>query len=83
LCELADFESENTNTTPNTEENLHISSSALHAPVAEELPSRPTQASNKVSPSVHIDVQIHISPEATADQIDQIFSSMSKHLYKN
>ena len=31
-------------------------------------------------PSIHIDVQIHISPEATADQVDQIFASMAKHL---
>ena len=30
-------------------------------------------------PSVHIDFQIHISPEATPEQIDQIFESMSRH----
>lgn len=29
---------------------------------------------------IHIDLQIHITPEASADQIDQIFSSMAKHL---
>lgn len=32
-------------------------------------------------PSVHIDLQVHISPEASAEQIDQIFASMSRHLY--
>lgn len=31
------------------------------------------------APSIHIDLQIHLSPEATADQIDQIFASMAKH----
>lgn len=31
-------------------------------------------------PSIHIDLQIHLSPEASSDQIDQIFSSMAKHL---
>jgi len=31
-------------------------------------------------PSVHIDLQIHISPEATPKQIDQIFDSISRHL---
>ncbi len=31
-------------------------------------------------PSLHIDIQIHISPETTAEQIDKIFESMSKHL---
>jgi hypothetical protein len=32
-------------------------------------------------PSVHVDVQVHISPDASAEQIDQIFASMAKHLY--
>ena len=32
-------------------------------------------------PSVHIDFQIHISPEASPEQIDQIFASMRRHLY--
>lgn len=31
-------------------------------------------------PSIHIDVQIHISPDAKVDQIDQIFASIAKHL---
>jgi hypothetical protein len=34
------------------------------------------------APSLHIDIQIHISPEASLDQIDQIFASMAKHFYK-
>lgn len=33
-------------------------------------------------PSLHIDIQLHISPETSADQIDQIFASMAKHLSK-
>jgi hypothetical protein len=37
----------------------------------------------QVQPSLHIDVQVHISPDASAEQIDQIFASMAKHLYKN
>ncbi len=31
-------------------------------------------------PSIHIDVQVHISPDTTSEQIDKIFESMSKHL---
>jgi len=31
-------------------------------------------------PSIHIDIQIHVSPDAKPDQIDQIFASMAKHL---
>ena len=37
----------------------------------EEIPRRP---------SVHIDLQIHIPPEATPEQIDHIFASISRHL---
>jgi hypothetical protein len=34
-----------------------------------------------MSPSLHIDIQVHISPEASLDQIDKIFESMARHLY--
>ena len=34
------------------------------------------------TPTVHIDIQVHISPESTAEQIDQIFASMARHLYR-
>jgi len=35
-----------------------------------------------IQPSIHIDFQVHISPEATPEQIDQIFASMRRHLYE-
>jgi hypothetical protein len=38
-------------------------------------------AGRSEAPSIHVDVQVHISPDASADQIDAIFASMSKHLY--
>lgn len=38
---------------------------------------------NNPSPSLNINVQIHISSDATPDQIEKIFESMSKHIYKN
>jgi hypothetical protein len=38
---------------------------------------------HKVGPDVNINLQIHISADASPDQIEQIFLSMSKHLYKN
>lgn len=34
-----------------------------------------------IQPSIHIDFQVHISPEATPEQIDHIFDSMRRHLY--
>jgi Family of unknown function (DUF5343) len=35
---------------------------------------------SKRMPAIHIDVQVHISPDTTPEQIDKIFASMSKHL---
>jgi hypothetical protein len=32
------------------------------------------------TPQLHINIQLHISPETTADQIDKIFESMARHL---
>lgn len=52
----------------------------LHAPVADEK-SALKAGSNSGAPSLHIDVQVHISSDASAEQIDQIFASMAKHLY--
>ena len=31
-------------------------------------------------PSIHLNIQIHISPDMTPSQIDQVFASMAKHL---
>lgn len=31
-------------------------------------------------PAIHIDVQVHISPDTSPEQIDRIFESMAKHL---
>ncbi len=33
------------------------------------------------TPTVHLDIQIHIPADATPEQIDQIFSSMARNLY--
>ena len=37
----------------------------------------------KSLPGLNINIQIHISSDATPDQIEQIFKSMSNHIYKN
>jgi hypothetical protein len=50
-----------------------------------ELPreNQVSQAPARVAevPSLHIDVQIHISADAKPEQIEQVFASMAKHLY--
>ena len=37
--------------------------------------------SRAVRPNLHIDLQIHISPDSTPEQIETIFASMAKHFY--
>lgn len=44
----------------------------IHEPSASALHRR--------MPAVHIDVQVHISPDTSPEQIDRIFESMAKHL---
>jgi len=47
--------------------------------VANEQIDRPFRSNNE--PTVHLDIQIHIPADATPEKIDQIFSSMARHLY--
>jgi hypothetical protein len=56
-----------------------ISSFTPTPPGATHGPNDPQQEKKRL-PSIHIDVQVHISPDTTPEQIDRIFASMSKHL---
>lgn len=73
LCELATFSEE-------SEPELNLSTESIHQPV-QARPSGRSQSVTPNNPSVHIDIQVHIAPESTPEQIDQIFKSMAKHLY--
>jgi Family of unknown function (DUF5343) len=60
---------------------LSADQTALHKPIGSAAAQPTGNQRGPTTPSVHIDIQIHIAPEASTDQIDQIFRSMSKHLY--
>lgn len=75
LCELADFSGVPTDSDPMSRK-LDIKAIQI-----KDIPES-KQEHSSFSPKVHIDVQIHISPDTTPEQIDQIFASMAKHLYK-
>jgi hypothetical protein len=47
---------------------------------APQAPAQPVQTVLSNAPELHINVQLHISPESSAEQIDKIFESMAKHL---
>lgn len=37
--------------------------------------------SHRSNPTLHIDLQIHISAESSPEQVDAVFASMAKHIY--
>ena len=74
LVKLAEF------ATPNG----HADGSAPVSP--DSAPAEPASPSVEPAlahgPSLHIDIQVHISPDASTDQIEHVFASMAKHLYR-
>ena len=56
------------------------------APASPPAAKHPTDGSKtppvQALPGININLQVHISADATADQIDQIFASMAKHIYQ-
>lgn len=62
----------------------NVSGSADNKPIADREPMTPPPTlPTQIAPSLHIDIQIHIASDASPDQIEQIFASMGKHLYRN
>lgn len=55
----------------------HFEASVLHKPIS----GNPPKGAQRGGPNLHIDVQVHVSADASPEQIDQIFASMAKHLY--
>lgn len=52
------------------------------SPAVTDAPSPLLRQEEHRLPEVHIDIQVHLSPEANLEQIDQVFASMAKHLYR-
>jgi len=73
LAEQAEFAPVNDQT------DLHMGSAPQHTAAVQSPTSGARPAGQ--GPTLHIDIQVHISPEASVDQIDQVFKSMAKHLY--
>jgi hypothetical protein len=76
LCELADFSSD-MNSLQSNDSNVKLLRK-VDTPNEQET----SQGYSGFTPKLHIDIQIHISPDATPQQIEQIFESMAKHIYR-
>jgi hypothetical protein len=84
LCGLADFNT----TTEEIKIDEKTDNGEVYKNNTENVSVMPSEkqlqnTGNQSQPSIHLNIQIHISPESTPDQIDKIFSSMAKHLYKS
>lgn len=78
LCDSADFSSLTINA-PVSPSNAGKVNANLAIPLQQE---QSGQGNLPFTPKLHIDIQIHISPDATPQQIEQIFESMAKHIYR-
>lgn len=75
LCSFADFEKIAGNGA-RPADNGHRESERVDAGVVS-----PPNSIDPAAPALHIDIQVHISADASETQIDKIFESMAKHLY--
>jgi hypothetical protein len=68
-------------TAPQTTKPASVTSAAAQvaATATSEAPVHHHRQAN--GPSVHINLQIHISPEASTDQVNAIFKGIAEHLY--
>ena len=81
LCELADF-SKIKPQTRTKRDNLSTPSASSRSPVDTISPETYLPQIDKFVPSIHIDIQIHISPEASLEQIEAIFKNMAKYIFR-
>lgn len=72
-----DVSRQKTKTTPKMSKQKRDSASSSELHTHEPPPQQPA-----FIPGVNINLEIHISSDATPDQIDKIFESMARHLYK-
>ena len=76
--------SQSTTTKPKVKaETAPIQKKHLTSEIATKTPVNEDPHSGNVKrrmPAIHIDVQVHISPDTSSEQIDKIFASMAKHL---
>ncbi len=47
------------------------------------VPAIPSSRSGLHHPNIHLDIQIHISPESSNEQIESIFKNMSKYIFNH
>ena len=73
LCSLADFDQEQ------VEESISEDHDTEESTESQQVKSQVSTKSP--TPTLHINIQIHIPSDASPEQIDKIFSSMAKHLY--
>jgi hypothetical protein len=62
---------------PNTSTNGEVNATQAHV---EDHSTKSSKTNGSQFPDVHINIQVHISPESTPEQIEKIFESMAKYM---
>ena len=81
LCSLADFKRKKAANTSSVGTLPDAANQRQSVVVASAAQTAPAPASPQAYPTVHTDIQIHIHPDADADQIREIFKNMAIYLY--
>lgn len=66
------------NASPRAKNSREVKQPALPAPVTPKVNRDDTPN----APAININLQVHISADASSDQIEHIFAAMAKHIYK-
>jgi hypothetical protein len=78
LCELADFSSDTA-----SHQNNEPQEKKEHPPShVNRIGGSAAHKREGDLPSLNINIQVHLSSDLSVDQIEQVFASMAKHLYK-
>jgi len=85
LISVGDLEAGRTNASPAASQKKDVAKKAATKPQPKNggvsKTDETTDQPRRIEPALNINVQIHISSDASPDQIDQIFKSMAEHLY--
>ena len=73
LCSLADF--------GQMQASVAVPEGGSAAIPATETAPQPQVTNQALTPSLHMDIHFHISPDADSAQFDKLFASMATHLY--
>lgn len=69
-------------TTNKPQKRVKKQKKVIKKPIINNIDEGDSKISQSQTPSIHVDIQIHISPESSKEQIDHIFENLAKYYKK-